>query len=155
MGRIIPQSIETIQHGSELGAVVHGDHLHPSAADDAMAFAEEMDCEYLLVLGTVFCGETGHEYLLVLVEDMSGFVWLESARSCTAGTTARSFIKWCAMMGAPRVWVSDTAALEVFMGRQRRTKFYSGLREGTDEEVVLDRYDPEQVWGDEDMCYEQ
>ena len=92
------------------GAAATLERLKPYCAWPGM----EGDFEYLQ-LGRaegqkMFEAETGYEYMLVLVEDISGFAWLEPARSCTADMTARTLIKWCALMGAPRVWVSDGAA---------------------------------------------
>lgn len=66
---------------------MYADFLHLVAADGGTVIAEEM----------------GHDYLLTLVEDISGFVLLEPARSCTAEVTAQTLIKYCAMMDASRV----------------------------------------------------
>lgn len=80
----------------------------------------------------------------MLVEDMTScLVWLEPARSGRAAAIARAFIKWCALTGAPRVWQSDTAALEVLINRQRRTESYSTLSQDDDEKVISDRVPPE------------
>lgn len=56
----------------------------------------------------MFAEETGYEYLSVLGKDIRGSMWLEAPTSCTADATARALMKWCALKGAPRVWVSDT-----------------------------------------------
>lgn len=48
-------------------------------------------------------------YLLVVVDDVSGYVWLEPAAKCTADVAARAIVKWSVLFGAPRVLVSDTA----------------------------------------------
>ena len=40
-------------------------------------------------------GETV-EYLLVLVEDRTGYTWLEAAAACTATVIAETPLRWCA-----------------------------------------------------------
>ena len=41
------------------------------------------------------------KYLLVLVEDVSGYKWLEPAAVHTAAVTAETLLRWCAATGAP------------------------------------------------------
>lgn len=57
----------------------------------------------------LFAAEAWSDRLLVLVEDISGFVSLEPAQSCSAAPTARILIRWGAIFGPPKVWISDTA----------------------------------------------
>ena len=41
------------------------------------------------------------------MEDVSRFVWLEEAASCSSDVAARAVLKWCALFGVPRAFVSD------------------------------------------------
>lgn len=47
--------------------------------------------------------------MLVLVDDLSGYVWLEPALECTARVAAETILRWCVVFDPPRVFVSDTA----------------------------------------------
>lgn len=40
---------------------------------------------------------------------LRGFLWLEPAVACSAEFSARTILTWCALMGVPRVFISDTA----------------------------------------------
>ena len=51
----------------------------------------------------------GRGNLIVLVEDLSRYVWLESTVSCSAEDTARTILKWCGLFGVPKTFVSDGA----------------------------------------------
>ena len=52
----------------------------------------------------------GYKYILVLMDDLSNFVWLEPTESCTAAVTVQHLLTWCKTLGPPEVWVSDTAS---------------------------------------------
>ena len=71
----------------------------------------------------------GYRYILVMMYDMSNWVWLELTEACTARLTAQHLLTWCKIIGVPEVWVSDTAshftnqmmaALENSLGDDRR-----------------------------------
>lgn len=64
----------------------------------------------------MFAKEAGLGYRLVAVEDGIGFVWFQPMRSCSAATMGWPLIRWRALLGPPKVWVSDTA-----------TRFKNGL----------------------------
>ena len=49
----------------------------------------------------------GYTYVLVVLEDVSGYMWLTPAKACTAEFTVKQLMAWCAAFGAPKVWVSD------------------------------------------------
>ena len=49
----------------------------------------------------------GFQYVLVILEDMSGYTWLRPSRACTANGTVEELVRWCATSGAPTTWVSD------------------------------------------------
>ena len=50
------------------------------------------------------------KYILVIMDDLSNFVWLEPPESCMAASTAKNLLRWCKTLGMPDVWVSDTAS---------------------------------------------
>ena len=45
--------------------------------------------------------------MLVLMDDMSRFVWLEKAVSFSMEVVARSVLTWCASFGVPKTFTSD------------------------------------------------
>lgn len=73
---VIPRPLAALRHGAVI-EVIHFDYLHLGGDDGHQVFA----------------AETGHEYLLVLIEDTSGFLWLEPAQSCSAAGTARTLMR--------------------------------------------------------------
>ena len=54
--------------------------------------------------------DEGFKYILVMLDDMSNWVWLEPAGACNARSTAQHLMAWCKTLGAPEVLVSDTAS---------------------------------------------
>lgn len=74
---IIPQPFDAIRYGYELDEVFHAGYLHRGASYSGRVFAEG----------------TYNEYQLVLAEDMSGCVWLDPAKLCTAEARARVHIE--------------------------------------------------------------
>lgn len=61
--------------------------------------------------GAVVSEETGLAYVLVMVQDVSGFVWLEPVQCATAAEaeTVAALVKGCIIFGHLLVWVGDTA----------------------------------------------
>ena len=51
----------------------------------------------------------GFVYVLVLMDDLSGYVWLRPAKSCTANFVANELVSWCSTFGVLETWVSDNA----------------------------------------------
>ena len=51
----------------------------------------------------------GFKYMLVMTDDLSNFVGLEFTELWTASSTAKRLLRWCKTLGAPELWVSDTA----------------------------------------------
>ena len=45
--------------------------------------------------------------ILVIMEDVSRFVWLEEAASCSNEVAVRAMLKWCASLDAPKAFTSD------------------------------------------------
>ena len=95
-GEKIPRPLGETVHGTRPGEVVHFDFLYvgesgPLGADGL----EEVD---------------GHKYILVMLDDVSNWVWLEPTGACTARLTAQHLLTWCKVLGVPDVFVSDTAS---------------------------------------------
>lgn len=85
------------------------------------------------------------EYLLVLKDDFTNFVWLAPKKRATALGAAKTIAKWCSLFGVPEVFVSDqgshfvnnamksvTEALEL---RHHLTVAYAPWANGTVERV--------------------
>lgn len=81
-----------LRHSAVVVEVLHYDYLHLGDVEG----------------GSVFSERTGLVYVLEMVEDVSGFVWLDPLRSCTAAATARVSIKSCVVFGPPKVRVSNS-----------------------------------------------
>ena len=43
------------------------------------------------------------KYILVIMDDLSNFVWLEPTQSCTAASTAKHLLRWCITLEVPEV----------------------------------------------------
>ena len=94
-GEVVPRPYGATVHGTAPGDVVHFDFLYVGAS------GPEGD--------TGLPDEHGFRYVLVIMDDLSNYVWLEPAESCTAEVAATHLLAWCKTLGVPRVWVSDTA----------------------------------------------
>ena len=88
-GEKIPRPLGETVHGTRPGEVLHLDYLYVGDSGP---------------LGKEF------KYVLVMMDDSSNFVWLESTESCTAASTAKHLLRWCKTLGVPEVWVSDAAS---------------------------------------------
>ena len=82
---MVPRPLGGILHRTEVGEVPHFYYLQLGDSDDWYA------------------------YVLVLADDMSSFVFLQPAASCTRGVAARSILKWVSVLGISEVFVSDGA----------------------------------------------
>ena len=51
----------------------------------------------------------GFQYVLVILEDMSGYIRLRPPRAYTANGTVEELVRWCATFRPPTTWVSDNA----------------------------------------------
>ena len=88
----MPRPLGDIMHGTEVGDVLHFDYLSLGESD-------------AIDMGGLVDG--GYKHVLVLMDDLSRFVWLEEAVSCSMEVAARSVLKWCASYGVPKVFTSD------------------------------------------------
>jgi len=85
-----------VVHGIHPGQVLHFDYLYVGASGPMeQEGLDERD---------------GFKYILVIMDDLSNFVWLEPAGACTAAVTAQHLVQWCKTIGVPETWVSDTAS---------------------------------------------
>ena len=95
-GEMIPRPLGETVHGTRPGEVMHFDSLYVGESgplgEDGLAESD------------------GYKYILVLMDDLSNFVWLEPTESCTAAVTVQHLLTWCKTLGPPEVWVSDTAS---------------------------------------------
>ncbi|CAN0593496.1 unnamed protein product, partial [Laminaria digitata] len=59
----------------------------------------------------LYIGDSGEtKYILVMKEDITGFVMLETSAVANATHAAESNQRWCTTLGVPSVLVSDTAS---------------------------------------------
>ena len=92
-GGLVPRPLEDTVHGSKVGEVVHFDFLYLGES----LVEEGVDTR------------DGFAYVLVIVEDVSGYAWLRPARACAANFVAGELVEWCSVFGSPKTWVSDNA----------------------------------------------
>ncbi|CAM9136518.1 unnamed protein product, partial [Laminaria digitata] len=85
-GGEIPRPFGETTHGTEVNSCLHFDYLY---------------------IGTDSDDDT--KYILVLKEDITGFVMLEPASAANAENAAAGLQRWCTTLGVPSVLVSDTA----------------------------------------------
>ena len=92
-GALVPRTLEETSHGREPNAVVHFDFLYmgKSAVDVGVDAAD------------------GFQYVLLILEDVSGYKWLRPSRACTANGIVEELVGWFATFRPPTTWVSDNA----------------------------------------------
>ena len=90
-GALVTRTLEKNRNGRERNAVVHFDLLYmgESAVDAGVDAADEL------------------QYVLVVLEDVSGYTWLRPSRARTANGIVEELVRWCATFGLPTTWVSD------------------------------------------------
>ena len=85
-GKKVPRLLGETVHGTRPGKVVHFDYFHVGAngslGDDSL---DE---------------DKGYRYILVMMDDMSDWVWLEPTEACTARLTAQHLLTWFKIMGS-------------------------------------------------------
>ena len=86
----MPRPYGDTVHGTAPGEVVHFDFLYvgSSGPEGSEGLPEEDEFRYTW---------------LVITDDLSNFVSLESAEACTAEVTAKHLLNWCKTMGVPCV----------------------------------------------------
>ena len=93
-GKMVPRPMGEVVHGESIGEAVHFSFLYLGAGG---------------LLGTESVEKQGYQYLMVIMDDLGSFVWIEEATTCTAEVAARTLLRWCSVIKVSRVWVSDTA----------------------------------------------
>ena len=56
---------------------------------------------------------TGVTAKILMMDDMSNWVWLEPTGACTALLTTQHLLAWFMTIGVPEVWVSDNGTAAV------------------------------------------
>ena len=84
-GNVLPRPLGEILHGAKVGEVLHFDYLKSGDSDN------------------------GYAYVLLLVDDVSSFVSLQPAASCTSEVAARGVLEWVSVLGFPEMFVRDGA----------------------------------------------
>ena len=95
-GEKVPRTLGEMVHGTRTGEVLHFDYL--CVGDSSPLGKDGLD------EGDMF------KYILVMMDDLSNFVWLEPTESCTAALTAKHLLRWGETLGLPDIWVSETAS---------------------------------------------
>ena len=85
---MVPRRMGEVVHGESVGEVVHFNFLHVGAGGS---------------LGTKGVGKQGYQYLMVIVDNLSSFVWMEEAATCTAEVAVRTLLRWRSVTWVPRV----------------------------------------------------
>ena len=91
-GNTWPRPLGDLVYGMEVDDVLHFDYL-------SLGESDATDTSGLV--------DWGYKHELVLMDDVSLFVWLEAAVSCSMEVAARSVLKWCASFGVPKTFTSD------------------------------------------------
>ena len=91
-GNALPRPLGNLVHGTDVGDVLHFDYLSLRESD---------------AIDTSGSVDEGYKHVLVLMDDVSRFVWLEGAVPCSMNVAARSVLKWCALFGVPKAFTSD------------------------------------------------
>lgn len=95
-GEKVPRPLGETVHGTSPGEVVHVDYLY--VGESGPMGEDGLD------------EDGGFKYILVMLDDMCNWVWLEPTGACTARITAQHLMTWCKTLGVPEVFVSDTAS---------------------------------------------
>lgn len=82
-GDIVPRPLGHAMHASRRNEIIHFDYCY------------------------ITPGDKGHDYVLILKDDFSGYVWLMPAMAADADHTAGSLMSWFAAFGTVQQWVSD------------------------------------------------
>ena len=91
-GNAMPRLLGDVVHGTAVDDVLHFDYLSLGESDG-------------IDMGGLVDG--GYKPVRVLMDDVSRFVWLEEAVSCSMEVAARLVLKWCASFGVPNAFTSD------------------------------------------------
>ena len=87
----MPRPLGNLVNGTEVRDVLHFDYLSLGESD-------------AIDMGGLVHG--GYKHALVLMDDVSWFVWLEEVLSCSTEVAAHSVLKWWASFGVSKAFTS-------------------------------------------------
>ncbi len=82
-GKVVPRPLGHTMHASERNQILHFDFCY------------------------MMPGEEDSLYVLILKDDLSGYVWLVPAADADADTVADALLRWFAAFGVVKTWLSD------------------------------------------------
>ena len=104
-GDVVPCPLDDVVHATEVGGVLHFEYLSLGKSDS---------------VGTDGLAVGGHGHLLVLMEYVSQFVWLEEMVPCSSEVAVRTIFKWARLL-----W----GAQGIFFPSNDGTYFKGGIME--------------------------
>ena len=102
-GNVMLRSLGDLVHGTEVGGVLQFDYLSLGEGD---------------AIDTGGLVDGGYKHVLVLMDDVSRFVRLEEAVSCSMEVAERTVLKCCASLGVPKAFTSDSGTHFTRQGMQ-------------------------------------
>ena len=82
-GEVVPRPMGHAMHASKSNLLIHFDYCY------------------------IMAGEKVMQYVLIIKDDFSGYVWLTTVAEADAQNTADALIKWFASFGTVKQWVTD------------------------------------------------
>ena len=86
-GEEVPRPLGETVHGTRPGEVLHFDNLYVGDSGPLGKYGLDVRDEF--------------KYILVMMDDLSNFVWFERTESCTAASTAKHLLRCCKTLGVP------------------------------------------------------
>jgi Integrase core domain len=80
----VPRPLGTQLHATKLDKILHFDFFYIGLSRDGK-----------------------HQYLLLLKDDLSGYLWLEPCRTAQAAATVDALMRWFAVFGVVLLWIWD------------------------------------------------
>jgi Integrase zinc binding domain len=80
----VPRPLSTQLHATKLNEILHFDFLYMGLSRDGK-----------------------YQYLLLLKDDLSGYLWLVPCRMGDAADTIDALMRWLAVFGVVLLWISD------------------------------------------------
>jgi transposase InsO family protein len=80
----VPRPLGTQLHATKLNEILHFDFLYIALSRDGK-----------------------YQYLLVLKDNLSGYLWLVPCRTADAAATVDALMRWFAVFGVVLLWISD------------------------------------------------
>jgi Integrase core domain len=83
-GDKVPRPLDTQLHATKPNEILHFDFLYIGLSRDGK-----------------------YQYLLLLKDDLSGYLWLVPCRTAGAAATVDALMRWFAVCGVVLLWISD------------------------------------------------